>query len=140
MAGEDRPRNSIEALIDRPLFEDDAGGRGIGPTLGVRAPHPQPAPHETDVWPSDEGEPDLFPETAERRPPEQFHGRLHEHLLGSEIAAAGVDLGQEVLRAPTPPGEDELPRLARIERARPGVAAPDLPAPPPGGRKPHGGF
>ena len=136
MAGEDRPRNSIEALIDRPLFEDGAGGRGIGPTLGVQAPRPQPAPHETEVWPSDEGEPDLFAETVERRP----HEPLHEHLLGSEIAAAGEDLGRDILRAPAPPGEDELPRLGRIERARAGVAAPDLPVPPPGGRKPYGGL
>jgi hypothetical protein len=135
MAGEDRPRNSIEALIDRPLFEDGAGGRGLGPTLGVQAPHPRPAPHETQVWPSDEDEPDLFPETVERRPPEHHH----EHLLGSEIAAAGEDLSQDILRAPEPRGEDELPRLGRIGRARPGVGAPDLPAPPPGGRKPYGG-
>ena len=59
MADQERPRNSIEALIDRPLFQDGAGGRGIGPTLGVQAPHPQPAPRETESWPSDEAEPDL---------------------------------------------------------------------------------
>lgn len=127
MADEDRPRNSIEALVDRPLFEDDTGGRGVGPTLGVQAPHPRPAPRETEVWPADEDEPDLFPETVERRSHEP-----HQHLLGSEIVAAGEDLSQDILRPPEPPGEDELPRLARIERARPGVAAPDLPAPPPG--------
>ena len=132
MAAADRPRNSIEALIDRPLFEDDTGGRGIGPTLGVQAAHPRPAPHGTQVWPSEEDEPDLFAETSERRP--------HEYHLGSEIAAAGADLSGDVLRAPPPPGQDELPGLARLQRGRPGVAAPDLAVPPPGGRRSGGGL
>jgi len=131
MADEVRPRNSIEALIDRPLFEDETGGRGIGPTLGVRAPHPRPASRETESWPSDEAESELSGETSERR--------TREHHLGSEIVAAGGDLSLDILRPPEPPGQDELPRLARIERARPGAAAPDLPAPPPGGWKSGGG-
>jgi hypothetical protein len=130
MADADRPRNSIEALIDRPLFEDDTGGRGIGPTLGVRAPHPQPASSGSTVWPSDENAPRPRDETSERRP--------HEHRLGSEIVAAGEDLSPDVLRAPQPPGQDDLPGLARIQRSRPGVAAPDLPVPPPGGWKSGG--
>jgi hypothetical protein len=123
MADEERPRNSIEALIDRPLFQSGAGGRGIGPTLGVRAAHPQPAPRETTVWPSDQGQAEQFGENAERRP--------HEGRLGSEIAAAGEDLSPDILRPPGPPGESELPRRVRNERARP--------APPLGGWKSGGG-
>jgi hypothetical protein len=128
MADEDRPRNSIEALIDRPLFQDGVGGRGIGPTLGVQAPHPQPAPRETKVWPSDADEPDHFAETSERGP--------HEHHLGSEIAAAGGDLSPDILRPPGPPGENELPRRARRRAWLSGAA----PVPPPDGRKSGGGL
>jgi hypothetical protein len=109
MADQERPRNSIEALIDRPLFENAAGGRGIGPTLGVQAPHPHPAPRETTVWPSDADQPDLFDETSGGRPPE----RRREHYLGSEIAAAGEDLSPDILRPPGPPGENVLPRRTR---------------------------
>lgn len=131
MANEERPRNSIEALIDRPLFEDDSGGRGIGPTLGSRAPEGSGAVSRetrqgTDALPDDEDEPDLFDNAPERRP--------HEHFLGSEIARAGEDLSADALHGAEPPEDDALPPQARIERGRPGVGAPDLPVPPESGR------
>ena len=131
MANADRPRNSIEALIERPLFEDDSGGQGIGPTLGSRAPDDseaasQQARQAADARASDDDEPDLFDEAPERR--------THKHLLGSEIARAGEDLSEDVLRGAEPPEDDALPPQARIERGRPGVGAPDLPVPPESGR------
>ena len=63
-----------------------------------------------------------------------------DHALGSEIARSGEDLSEDVLRGAQPLEDDELPPEGRIERASPGVAAPDLPAPPPGGWPPEGGF
>ena len=137
MADEAQPEGGVEGLIGRPLFEDDSGGQGIGPTLGSRAPDDSEAISEAnrdEVWPSDEdeNEPDLFPDAPRRR--------TYEHALGSEIARSGEDLSADVLRGAEPPSDDDAPRAGRIERASPGVAAPDLPAPPPGGWPPEGGF
>lgn len=131
MANEARPRNSIEALIDRPLFEDDSGGQGIGPTLGSRAPDDSEATslearQAAAAFASDDDEPDLFDDAPERR--------THEHLLGSEIARAGEDLSTDVLHGAEPLEDDALPPQARIERGRPGVGAPDLAVPPERGR------
>lgn len=136
MADQQRPaRDSIEGLINRPLFEDDSDRQGFGPTLGSRAPDDseaaaEAARQETEVWPDDADEPDLFADAP--RP------RTHEHLLGSEIARSGEDLSRDVLRGAEPPEDDAPPPRARIERSRPGVAAPDLPIPPERGRPERG--
>lgn len=133
MAEQDRPRNTVEALIDVPVIKDDSGGHGFGPTLGSPAPDDSEAAaaqSEPKAWPSDDDEPDLFPDAPRSRTPRR--------PLGSEIARAGEDLGRDALHGAEPPGEDELPPSGRVGQARPGVAAPDEVAPPPGGWSPRG--
>jgi hypothetical protein len=110
-------RSLIEDLIDRSWFEDDSGGRGVGPTLGVRKADDSQAGRS----PPASLEPRIFADLEDTTPPS---GPVRGRGLGSEIARAGLDLGDSVLRTPDDVGPTEGARRAR-PRAFPSPADPE---------------
>jgi hypothetical protein len=111
LPGSDLLRKTIEALIDRPQFQDDSGGHGVGPSLGGRLSGQSAAAQKSPL----SLEPRIFADLEDTAP----RRNAPTARLGSEIARAGIDLGGGVLRQP-----DDHGAHPGVRRATPPAFAP----------------